>query len=563
MKHINIKTPIQSVFKIACTLLLVSTLNSCKVKEVLTDINGQKRSLVLFNPNFLLTNYQIRIFDTANKFLNKEMIVDVYSNKKIVNEEGYFKNSFKVTNGLLNFSVDPNEVISDASPIELTIAIQAAAFGTTQFKKIEYTGKSNFDRVFMVQIKEINTSDLKSASSLNSSNASKKTTLSDYQLTRELFTIGDLEFPIYLNRGDIIFNPKKPYGESRFWFVESDDYDYSENYSTADLIPLEETKLTSNMPIRLSYRNLVDINTMRYNLFIYFYDANKFINYYNINSDGSTRLSKKNPTTYKTENNYKTNPISNWNGIITIPANSTIKYISSTSSRFNTELKDCPAGFNFNFTNIAKGATPEIGFVAYRNDNKAGREFISNIGIAKVNQENPKFNTGEILYSNVKNKVVFQENSQYVVTPSTIELTGVNACGSTTNVKVIPKENLTIYKLAVKTQCEKDNFAIVANANVLFRKKGTTNWEGLTIDNGIATLYLENNAVYEVTGTYGKNKIDFNFTNDLSSFETQKNESLSKNKDLQNLTFAITADASGNKTLTMNLLFNQAACPFD
>lgn len=76
-------------------------------------------------------------------------------------------------------------------------------------------------------------------------------------------------------------------------------------------------------------------------------------------------------------------------------------------------------------------------------------------------------------------------------------------------------------------------------------------------------MYLENNAVYEVTGTYGKNKIDFNFTNDLSSFETQKNESLSKNKDLQNLTFAITADASGNKTLTMNLLFNQAACPFD
>jgi hypothetical protein len=42
------------------------------------------------------------------------------------------------------------------------------------------------------------------------------------------------------------------------------------------------------------------------------------------------------------------------------------------------------------------------------------------------------------------------------VSPSTIELTGRNACGSTSNIKIIPKANLDLYKLAVQIKCEED-----------------------------------------------------------------------------------------------------------
>lgn len=564
MKHININTQIKTSIKIACTLFLVSIMYSCNVKEVLTDANGQKKSLVLFNPNFLLTNYQVRIFDSANNFLNKEMVVQVLSNKKIVNEEGYFKNSFKVTNGILNFSVDPNEVISAASPIKLKIIIQAEAFGTSQIGEINYIGKNNFDRIFVTKIDNINNSAVLSASRLSNSNGSEKKSLNVNQLARELFQIGDNEIPIYLDKNNTITSPTNSYGEPTSWNTNIVKTTYSEDFSSAIITANQVRILKRDLPIKFTYRNIVDKNTMSYKLSVMFFDEKNLFCIYTIYSDGSTNLFKGDLNTYEAAES-NTPALSNWDGIVRIPAKSYIIQIQSFSTRFNTELKDCPEGFNFNFNDIPKGATPEIGFVTYRNDINSSREFISNIGIAKVNQENPIHNTGELLYSNIKNKVVFQENSQYVVSPSTIELTGRNACGSTSNIKIIPKANLDLYKLAVQIKCEEDNFGVVANANVLFRKKGTSNWEGLTINNGIANLYLEKNAVYEVKGSYGDKKFEFNFTNDPSKFEEQKNESLNKNKDLKYITYKIktSPDNFENKILFIDVQFFQTACPIN
>ena len=536
-------------------------MHSCNVKEVLTDANGQNKSLVLFNPNFLLTNYQVRIFDSANKFQNKEMIVEVFSNKKIVNEEGYFKNSFKVTNGILNFSVDPNEVISAASPIKLKLLIQPEAFGTSQIREIDYIGKNNFDRIFNTTITTINTSNILNSSSLSKISVSEKKSLNVDKLARELLKIGDFEMPLYQNKASLGIS-QMSYGESKYWHAEENIYgEYSEDNSTVIIIPTKSSGLKRDMPIKLTYRNLLDLNTMQYEIKTLFKDKNNITNLYEVFSDGSTKLEKSSSGYILGENIFTTPALSNWNGIFTIPAGAIIQSIIIRSFKTNTELKDCPAGFNFNFTDIAKGTNPEIGFVTYRNDKYSGREFISNIGVANVNQENPIYNTGELLYSNIKNKVVFQENSQYLVTPSTIELTGPNACGSTSNIKIIPRANLDFYKLAVQIKCEKDNYGVVANANVLFRKKGATNWEGLTINNGIANIYLEKNSVYEVTGSSGKYNFEFNFTNNPSVFVEQKNESISKNKDLKDMTYELSTDASGNKRLNMDILFYQTGCP--
>jgi hypothetical protein len=286
---------------------------------------------------------------------------------------------------------------------------------------------------------------------------------------------------------------------------------------------------------------------------------------YTVSKNGSSYGISYDQRTYDVLNITQTKPIDNWSGIINFNKGINLQMIILESTRINTELKDCPAGFNFNFSGISKGTTPEIAFVAYRNDEKSGKDFISNAGVAIANEQNPIYNTGELLYSNKKNKVVFQENIQYVVSPSTIELTGSNACGSTTNISITPRTNLDFYNLAVKIKCEKDNFGVVANANLLFRKKGTSNWEGLTIENGIAKIYLEKNSVYEVKGTYGDKKFEFNFTNDPSKFEEQKNESLNKNKDLINITYKnkTSTDISGNNILNVDVQFFQTACPIN
>ena len=60
----------------------------------------------------------------------------------------------------------------------------------------------------------------------------------------------------------------------------------------------------------------------------------------------------------------------------------------------------------------------------------------------------------------------------------------------------------------------------------------------------LTTVYLENNAEYEVTGTSGKYKLDFNFSNNPAAFESQKATSLSKNQDLNNMIYSIEDDAN-------------------
>jgi hypothetical protein len=338
-----------------------------------------------------------------------------------------------------------------------------------------------------------------------------------------------------------------------------DSYDIDTKDLTFDFWNISSSKKsTSNTKFKVYYDNIVDLNTRKYFLNIYFIDKNDNDRNMEVHSDGRTRY-------YNGSKWVSTPALSNWDGNINLESGTSLLWFWLNSRLVNDELKDCPQGFNFNFTNISKETSPEIEYIAYRNDNAAGRFFISNAGVAKVDTKNPSYNTGEILYSNIENKVVFKENSQYYLEPSTILLNGAGACASTTNVKIIPKTNMVKYKLAIEAQCKENNYAITPSINLLFRKKGAKDWEGLTVKNGIGTIYLENNAEYEVTGTAGKSKLNFDFSNNPAAFETQKANSLSKNPDLSNMIYAITDDTkeAGTKILKMKLSYNQAACPFN
>ena len=335
-------------------------------------------------------------------------------------------------------------------------------------------------------------------------------------------------------------------------------YDY--NAYLINNVSGSSSTLSKDIKLKIAYKNIVDANTLSYTVHINGRDVNGDKYDLGVDRDGSTYYFDNAKSNW-----IKTGPSPNWLGDIVIPKGTKISMIGFISRRTNTELKDCPQGFNFNFTNISKETSPEFEYIAYRNDKEAKRFYISSLGIAKVDAKNPTYNTGEILFSNISNKVVFRENSQYYLEPSTIMLDGSGACASKTDIKIIPKTNMVKYKLAIEAQCKESNYAVTPTINMLFRKKGSKEWEGLTVKNGIGTIYLENNADYEVTGTAGKSKLNFDFSNNPASFDTQKASSLSKNPDLSNMIYSITDDANeaGTKILKMKVVYNQVGCPLN
>ena len=560
MKLIQLISSKINTSKLLAILIIASamSLSSCNVKEVLTDANGQKKSFILFNPNFLLTNYQIRMVDSLNNFITEDLRIDVISNKKIVNNEGYYTKSFTTSNGILNFSVDPNENISATDSIELSVLVSSDNKKIYP-AKIKYKGSSRFDRVFKLRITKVPSNIFTSSikSSLSNVNSGNKMPLGYYSQIKEKVSFDGVQIDLN-NPSTFKYNGLIKSGYNQ-WMVDAYGYDNYANLEDYLFWNLSAPKQSnSNTKLKIFYDNIVDLNTRKYSVNLYYKDINGNNLSLTVNKNGST--SYYNGSTW-----INTPPLSSWDGNINLPSGTTLNYFYLTSYVINSELTDCPQGFNFNFTNIPKETSPEFEYIAYRNDDTDKRFYISSAGVAKVDAKNPTYNTGELLYSNISNKVVFKENSQYYLEPSTVLLNGYGACESKTDIKIIPKANMFKYKLAIEAQCKENNYAVTPTINLLFRKKGTKDWEGLTVKSGIGIIYLENNAEYEVTGTAGKSKLNFDFSNNPAAFETQKTNSLNKNPDLNNMIYSIADDANeaGTKILKMKLSYNQAACPFN
>ena len=238
-------------------------MSSCNVKEVLTDANGQKKSFILFNPNFLLTNYQVRLVDSLNNFITEDLRIDVLSNKKIVNDEGYYTTSFTTSNGVLNFSVDPNENISASDSIEF------AVFVSSDNKKIfpamiKYKGSSKFDRVFKLIIKKVpaNLALSSAKTSLSTSNSGNKMSLGRYSnLIKERISFDGVDIDVK-STSPFIYNPNLKTGY-KAWVIDIwDPYGIDENNLTFDFF-------------NTAINDYINENRDRWELIYYHYDQLK------------------------------------------------------------------------------------------------------------------------------------------------------------------------------------------------------------------------------------------------------------------------------------------------
>ena len=95
-----------SILKYIPFFIFIAFLTNCTVKDITVDpATGEKKSLIMISPDYLKTTIQVRLRDADTKaFLKNEMVVKVYSNKKVIDFGGRYKNEFTVKNGILPLS---------------------------------------------------------------------------------------------------------------------------------------------------------------------------------------------------------------------------------------------------------------------------------------------------------------------------------------------------------------------------------------------------------------------------------------------------------------------------
>lgn len=108
---------------VAVSLLFIS----CDPDAILTnEKTGEEIPLVIIDPNFTTTSFQLRLldFETGDR-IEHPVEVELFTNKPLVDLSGKYISSEIVTNGMLNFSLSPNEEVSQSDT--LLIYIRATA----------------------------------------------------------------------------------------------------------------------------------------------------------------------------------------------------------------------------------------------------------------------------------------------------------------------------------------------------------------------------------------------------------------------------------------------------
>jgi len=126
-------------------IILAATFSSCDVESII-DSNFKEKSLVVVAPDFINNRVSVVFKDQDTQELIQDGLeVVVASNKKIIDLSGKYTNKFNVKGGLLQFALDPNEVVSDANPWEMRLVARDAegkSLPTMAVKKVLKSGSN-------------------------------------------------------------------------------------------------------------------------------------------------------------------------------------------------------------------------------------------------------------------------------------------------------------------------------------------------------------------------------------------------------------------------------------
>ncbi len=114
---------IQRTFALLSLALLAG---ACDLQQIFDERIDDKQLLVL-TPDFADTSVQLVFRDPETlAVLDQDFEVTVYANKRLVDLNGNYKNQFIARGGVMEFSVSPEETVSESDPLEISISALSA-----------------------------------------------------------------------------------------------------------------------------------------------------------------------------------------------------------------------------------------------------------------------------------------------------------------------------------------------------------------------------------------------------------------------------------------------------
>lgn len=520
--------------QLAILFIALTSLQSCDVEKFI-DTNIKEKSLVVIAPDFIQNRVAI-VFEDADTgaLIEEDLEVRLIASEMLIDLAGNYKNDFTAKKGLLNFAVDPNA--NNSEPVTLNID---AIYNKTGDKMATYQETFKLD------------------------NSSKSTVLRI-----------PLSIQNSVNQGvskSEIFNDKS--NSLLFLAINGVKYAY-------------EFEKILNYIGNLSY-NVEDLEGEDFNFDINAYDAYNWRNIYGhivFSSYYQDGIKKK--FQIKENGEYKRFIISERNGTLIETLIESDRYLNYNNSfrldnidyftkikfRYVPEknLSDCSNGFSLVFEGLNDGEQPTFLYktVSYLEDeNRVNPEtFISQTGYASPTVKNPTHNTVKNVESHVYslyfNKIVFEENSQYIIEPQKMDLGGIHSCGKTFNFKVYPKDGHDRYTLNLQFQCEGEEFSTAPSLTAFLKEEeSSTSKSIIRLENGSTSLVLKPEAAYSVQGSFNETEFGFTFTANESQIEQAIAKTIAENNNIKDIEYTISKINNVESVINAKIIFKEGACP--
>ena len=536
------------IFNFFWCILLVTSLSSCDLNKLKSgELNGEQKSLILLSNNFIKNSFQIRLIDESTlKSTTNDFIVNIISNKKIIDFEGHYTNSFNTKNGIVNFALDPNETVSSSDTLNFVILTKDNSNEyknkhinkayTSSGRKVILIPNAKLSSMVSSAYNSTNTEYIKSNSISNKSNSlSSSFLLKTFKVEYSKDSSGaTVSKNIPVNIFNLFSSRNSPFGYDEYEFVSSIDY---------KKFPLKFNDLIFSIQPNSDYIYKTSIEIFTKGTITSF------------NFDSRYGRSEVSTWPLSSYNSYYDPLNSFYNNGILVKQNSDADVAFVTiETELKSSYKNCKQGINFNFSGLASGAYPN--FLYKQTYGAEGK--IRTLGIANPNKTDTIYNTGELNIPNNDNYIDFY-SSQYDISPVHAKFTSLD-CGKALNFNVTPKAGLVKTKFVIKVGCDGTANALTPNMNFELSKDGVSLSESFSTENGISVLYLDPKSSYNMSGMYGSKKFDFNFSLDATIIQKLITESLVSNPELKDIKITFNPSTT-ERIIYITPIFNTGSCP--
>lgn len=557
------------------SLALLAT--ACDLQQTFDERIDDKQLLVL-TPDFADTSVQLVFRDPETlAVLDEDFEVTVYSNKRLVDLNGNYKNQFIARGGVMEFSVSPEETVTESDPLEISISALSAD-GT---KIVSYQDaslkRSGFISLPITPEMVPDESEFDFTQNTLAIGPKSENILSkeaEEPRLRLLYNgqplVIDLDDPGFKNI--LLLTGIKAYS---LWLSGGIDAGVERGFTTGGYKFLNEGASSASFenylnpyktsePLRIKVDGPVSL--IDYSLIITYWGLNKRTEKIKINQDGFIqKISIGSTFSFGPNLVVSEEKLNSYFHLTILPRDIYIGIFELTS--FNREkYASCPSGFNLKIEGLESGTGTNLLYRATReNDNKI-------FAIASFTADSPSFTYNSLQWGSQDtqyiykggNRLEFMENSQYIIEPQVIDLGGEELCGNTYTVRLKRRDTHKKHQLNLSMRNENQNVGLALTFSALLRKQGQDNasWETVNFKQGSTSLFLEEGSTYEVKLTLADEPFEFTFTNDLSLVEAAVQATLRNVTRIKDIKYSISESAEAN-TIDAEIVFYQGQSLID